>query len=252
MALAACGPSPDQRIQEIKNVSRLDERQKKFLLEKLPEESAHEDQEAKDRQKLVLPKPVGWRPEPVAQKLKLVLVPERTRLRRGERFYYRLEMQNMGQEPVFFYEPWDGFVKWGTLSRPYSFWVTCPDGIRINLDSRAYFDESVKFQELDGLGSLDTLAQLENANMRIRARYELWLNLEPGETLRTAWEMTFWDMMHWGVKDWEGSAPRRQFRDLRTRFAFDESGVYSILVVRDDPAAGGRTESNVVRVEVVP
>lgn len=82
----------------------------------------------KDRAELTLQSRRGWTPEDAPRKLTMLLVSEKTSIRKGEGFRYRLEIRNVGREPVAFEEPAPSFIKDGSLcgSRGYRFYATPP------------------------------------------------------------------------------------------------------------------------------
>lgn len=72
-----------------------------------------------------------WRPEPGAprRRLSLLLLTDKSKIRKGEAFHYRLEMRNTGLEPLLFKEASPSFVKDGSLcGGAFSFFATPPRG----------------------------------------------------------------------------------------------------------------------------
>ena len=184
---------------------------------------AMEQQEVKDRQELVLPPPPGWKPGEAKRKLKLTLIPEKTMLRKEEKFRYRIEIQNVGREDSIFSEPFAPFVKIGILdgTHDYTFLVTPPGGKEQEM--RANFHTGAKLMgEEIFFPKHWTEAQIEAAvdkrRLEERAEGRLLLALQPGETLITR----------------PAPPPPNRFRELFTRFNFDQLGTYRIRVVYDD------------------
>ncbi|MEK9144178.1 MAG: hypothetical protein AAB339_01055, partial [Elusimicrobiota bacterium] len=66
-----------------------------------------------DRKELVRPAPPGFKPEAVDRKVKLTLIPRETSIRTGEEFWYALELQNLGREPMDYWEVPGSFMKDG-------------------------------------------------------------------------------------------------------------------------------------------
>lgn len=58
----------------------------------------------RDRKRHIRPTPPDFKLEDARRKLRLTLIPERTTLRKEERFSYQAEIQNVGRENVSFYE----------------------------------------------------------------------------------------------------------------------------------------------------
>ncbi len=182
-----------------------------------------EQQEVKDRQELVLPPPPGWKPGEAKRKLKLTLIPEKTMIRKGEKFRYRLEIQNVGQEGILFNETFAPFVKVGILDGPpaYKFYITPPGGKEEEM--QANFPTGAKLMGEELFFPKDwTKAQIEAAvekrRLRERAEGQLFLTLKPGETLITR----------------SDPPPPNRFRELFTRFTFDRPGTYRLKFVYDD------------------
>ena len=60
--------------------------------------------EQRDRKDLLRQPMPGWQPENAPRKLNILLLSDRSRIRAGATFHYRLEMQNVGREPLLFRE----------------------------------------------------------------------------------------------------------------------------------------------------
>jgi hypothetical protein len=169
------------------------------------ENAAKEKQEAKDRQELVLAPPPGWRPGKVRRKIKLTLIPEKKTIRVGQLFRYRLEIQNVGREEIYFSERYPGFIKNGDLSTDHWFelYATPPGGKKKALPnqfmpSRESMHAPPDVREID--------------------RSDFSLALQPGETLFTR----------------PDSPPTNKFRDLIVEFSFMKPGIYRINAAYDD------------------
>ena len=101
-ALVSCGilPSWAASSPEAK-VPSLDKRD----LDLLREEFAIEAQvRAEERKELVRPAPKDFKPAPAARKLKMTLVARDKRIRVGQTFWYRLEIQNVGRRELTIHE----------------------------------------------------------------------------------------------------------------------------------------------------
>lgn len=87
------------------------------------------DSKAADRKELVLQPRRGWAPPVPGAKLEINLILEKSRIRRGEAFGYRMEIRNMGGTPAVFKEPAPSFIKEGGLcGGRYVFYLTPPRG----------------------------------------------------------------------------------------------------------------------------
>lgn len=71
--------------------------------------------EQRDRKELSRQPKQEWTPENTPRKLKILLLLDKNRIRKGESFRYRLEMQNLGREPLPFRETAPSFIKDGSL-----------------------------------------------------------------------------------------------------------------------------------------
>ncbi|HXT01664.1 MAG TPA: hypothetical protein VN915_13405 [Elusimicrobiota bacterium] len=69
-------------------------------------------------------------PEPVPQKLSIQLIPEKTSEPSGGKFRYRMEIRNVGRQPVVFKDEAPSFINDGSLcgASGFHFVVTPPDG----------------------------------------------------------------------------------------------------------------------------
>jgi hypothetical protein len=212
----------------IKSDPKLNEAQKAQLLALIPLGEISDRQEALDRKELVLPPPVGWKPEPVRRKLKLTIIPEKTIIRRGDKFRYRMEIQNVGQETILMSESGYSFVKSGALnySGPYKVFVTPPGGQEEYLPSPRSADDfdggNVKLERYDYLENMSEsqrAAEIERIKWRSSAEIGLRMSLRPGEILVTR----------------PDDPTRDRFCVLKTRLKLDEPGAYRLRVVYDNP-----------------
>lgn len=174
--------------------------------------------EQKDRKDLLRQPKQEWKPENAARKLNVLLLTDKAKIRKGEAFHYRLEMQNVGREPLSFKEAAPSFTKYGSLcgSSGYSFYATPPGGKERLLPCKP------------------TAAANASTGPAPEPESGLDLALLPGEYLLT-----------------RGPVPASRFRDLQTSFLFDALGTYRLKAVYF-PAGGLRAVSNTVVLEVVP
>lgn len=100
----------------------------------VPKLSAREQ----DRRDLLRAPKGDWTPGSEPRRLSLLLLTDRAKIRKGEAFRYRLEMRNMGREPLSFVEAAPTFVKDGSLcgEHGYSFLAIPPKGKERTLPCR--------------------------------------------------------------------------------------------------------------------
>ena len=183
-----------------------------------------------DEREMVRPAPPGFKPEPVARKTRLTLIAKKTTLKPGETFWYRLELQNLGQDTLLFHAR-PSFWKIGNAeSDRWSFYVTPPGG------QEDYV--GVHYYDFDGIGSgargQMNAAQREDAAFRSARNGSLNVDLRPGQTLVSrAWRLMtleeFNDSYYRGIKP----APTQgEFRELAllAKKTFAKPGTYRIRV----------------------
>ncbi|MBI3566064.1 MAG: hypothetical protein HY079_12775 [Elusimicrobia bacterium] len=184
----------------------------------------------KYRRTMIVPAPADFRPEAVGRKVRLRLVLESARIKRGTRPRFRLEMMNVGREALDYHEDMPGlFVAGAELadSDVMTFFITDPHGKRVRVIGGRALDRQ------DPPGRSDRLepapagmspeqerrwftetAAMSEASMHFTVR------LMPGEILHNL-----------GDPD----SPRENFRTLRTQHDFfKEPGTYRLAVVLDD------------------
>ncbi len=179
------------------------------------------------RREYVRPAPAGFVPGEAKRAITLTLVPEKTTIKVGDRLKYRLEVQNVGREKLFFYE-YQSFVRTGVLqnSSKYKFYLTPPDGKEIRLErwyrsTRGGIDFGGFEYNPPGWSKLtDKQKEIEIARLNKEAgeEFELEVSIFPGEILYT--------------KPWNGPGT---FRELKATPLFDAPGVYHLRAVYDDP-----------------
>ncbi len=195
-----------------------------LLMSSIPMMVASSKQAVKDRKELVLPPRAGWKPEEAKRKLKVTLIPEKTMIRKGEAFRYRLEIQNIGQERIYIGDSAPSFIKTGSLFGKFRFYVTPPAGVEEKPMGRLYSSTDEGIVPLQEIVFPDTMTetQKEAAVTRMvaegNAAANLMLWLQPGETLLTRPQ----------------SPPPNRFRELKAAYDFDHPGTYRIKLVFDD------------------
>jgi len=174
----------------------------------------------KERAELTLQSRRGWKPEGAPRKLTIQLISEKTKVRKGEGFRYRLELQNVGREPLAFKESPPSFIKGGSLcgDHGYRFYATSPDGTQWHLPC-----------EPEAVPAAVSTAAPASA---MPPDTGLDQTLRPGDYLLT-----------------RPDGLTTRFRTLRTKFRFDALGTYRLRVVYAAPKL--RAESNSVALTVV-
>ena len=167
----------------------------------------------KDRAELVLQSRRGWVSENAPRKLTLMLISEKSSVRKGEVSRYRLEIKNVGREPITFKESAPSFIKGGSLcgDHGYRFYVTPP-------------------------GRTERRLPCEPANAAVTAAMPPDTGLD--QTLRSG------DYL---LTRPDGLTTR--FRTLKTAFRFNRLGIYRLRVVYTDGKL--RADSNPVAMTVV-
>lgn len=182
--------------------------------EPAPAPAAPVTAEQQDRKDLLRQPKQAWKPEDAPRKLNILLLTDKAKIRKGEPFRYRLEMQNVGREPLLFKEAAPSFTKDGSLcgSNGFKFYAAPPGGKERLLPCSVQLSTASAAPPESGLE----------------------LTLLPGEYLLT-----------------RGPGRAAGFRDLRAAFAFEAPGTYRLKAVYA-PAGGVRAVSNTVALEVVP
>lgn len=173
-----------------------------------------------DRKELLRQPREDWTPGAAGRKLNLLLLAERSKIRKGEPFGYRLEMQNAGREPLPVKEDAPSFIKDGSLcgSNAFRLYATPPKGKERVLPCKP----------------VDVAEVRPSTAPARRPPSALDVTLLPGEYLLT-----------------RGSGPGKPFRPLETATTFEALGTYRLKAVYA-PEGGLRAESNTIEVEVVP
>lgn len=176
-----------------------------------------------DRRTMVSPAPPDFRPEPVARKIRLKLVLEKSKIRAGESPRFRLELTNVGREPIIYQELEATIFKWGSLwdsMRTISFLLVDPRGKELDLlpplptgraEPTRYHDATPESEE-----------KMRRNNALYAASSKFKVKVLPGETLRSLGD---------------GDSAQEPFRTLRVQEGFEKPGKYTLRVVLDDRPA---------------
>lgn len=173
-----------------------------------------------DRRTMVSPAPPDFRPESAARKIRLKLILEKPKIRAGESPRYRLELTNVGREPIVYQELEATIFKWGSLwdsMRTISFLLVDRRGKELQLrpplptgraEPTRYHDATPESEE-----------QMRRNNALYAASSKFKVKLLPGETLRSRGD---------------GDSAQEPFRTLRVKGGFKKPGKYTLRVVLDD------------------
>ena len=209
-------------------------------------EKAFDDRvKAADEKEMIRPAPPGFKPAPVARRTRLTLIPKTKILKPGERFWYRLELQNLGQETLSFHTD-PSFWKIGNMEfNRWKIYLTSPGGKEESMMVQ-YYDFSVIGPGARGQMSK---AQLEDDDYRSVRSSGLYVDLRPGETLvsRPWRRLTGIEM---SARYYRGIKPAQvqgEFRELalESRKAFTKPGTYRLRVVFQDYVPEPPTEKEI-------
>ncbi len=202
--------------------------------------------EAADRKELVRQAPPGFKPEPVRRKAKLTLIPRKTVLKKGEAFWYRLELQNLGNEAFRMSEE-NSFWKLGNHGfQKYEFFITPPGGAEQRVRLHFPFHDRVGGAQIIIPGEENmTEAEIQKV-LRDMGKAQAWkrgrrthldVKLAPGEILVTR-PWVFIDPYDQEKMEASGRIPPPvpgDFRELALeKFQFEVPGTYRIRVVFND------------------
>lgn len=199
---------------------------------------------AEERKELVRSAPPGFKSVSAARKLKLTLVARDKKIRVGQTFWYRLELQNIGRQEVTIQE-FHSFLKSGYRLEDdkFQFYAALPDGTSHYMPIGVFADEMVAglrpraaSKEIPGWDKLSPQEQYDHVRKaRLRKQFEkqLEVTLRPGETLVSRpWRWVSVEE-HYEKHD-QGerisNRPEGAYRELWTEFDFKTPGKHSIRV----------------------
>lgn len=205
----------------------------------------------KDHVEMVRPAPPGWKPQSPGYKVKLTLIPQKTKLRRRQIFRYRVEMQNVGEEVIDFQDSVYSLFKSGNYSNNFSFRLTEPDGAVVNLGGHlSYGDEcprqgmEIHFPGEEHMTPAQKDAEMERLNeegwREVALTSSLWVKLRPGETLLSR-PTRHDDYCGEQKKNWRRTQlelpVENSFQEMETDHVFEKIGTHRLqLVYRDPPS----------------
>ena len=233
--------SPKARAYWDQKISR---EQKKYWLEQETLDPLRQKQEEWVRRNYIRPAPAGFKPENVQYKIRLILVPEKSMIRKGEPFRYRLEMQNAGLRPARFFEPHSNFLLGNHfIGEKYDFYFMPPGSKEWSKFILAMIrgihggdggDSGSDYLEIprgERMTEEERAAWLRRKNAEENIKDELCATLQPGETLVS--------------KQWGG--PTGSFNEIPTEGDWSRSGTYRVKVVYDDSPSPPPSEEQIQR-----
>lgn len=204
---------------------------------------------ARDRRDLIRPPPPGFKAEPAERKLRMTLVARDRKIRVGESFWYRLEIQNVGRTPVHILD-WPSFLKDGSESANgyWDLFATGPDGKRKLMvigrlvdmfELRDSHADAVPVPGAEKMTDLEVQQYIRRDDAFRRADRELRVVLDPGETLVTKpWRwVPAKERLERKARGETNLTPRPagEFREFWTDYRFSTPGRYTIQAVYDAP-----------------
>lgn len=198
--------------------------------------------ESADQKELVRPTPKGFKKSSKRREVRLALVPRARVINVGQSFWYRLELQNTGQEELEIEET-PSFLKDGSSysAQKWEFYATGPDGKRKEMILGTLADEllgSMRETAPDKalLPRPLTAVQREELDVeeaaRRKAANRLRVSLRPGETLLSRpWRWL--TSLEYSRRKSRGESiiwprPDEPFRELWTVYSFRTPGKYVI------------------------
>lgn len=173
-----------------------------------------------NQQEMVLPAPAGFQPEPVARKVRLKIILEKSRIQSGEEPRFRLELTNVGRETIDYREHQSSIFKGGSILYSLDtirFYLTNGAGAKAKLRPALGVGRSEPFRKL--ASTPDSENKMTEANAAGQASTTFRVKLRPGETLRSLGD---------------GNSTLEPFRTLRVEGGFKKPGKYVLKVELDD------------------
>lgn len=231
-------PAPEHAAAE----KELDSMREQTILERA--------RDAATRRELVAAAPPGFRPKAQGRRLELALIAQKAMLRKGESFWYRAEIKNVGTEPIAITDP---FINGGSGGNSWSKFrleiSPSTPGLGIGGDG----GEPCMFDHppVPGWGRM-TEDQRKSAAKRWALEetvgmHRINVTLAPGETIRTRdGRLLSSDEMcaGWKAGNPAPDRPGGLFREHDSPRDFARPGSYRVKLVLDDP---GLSPSPLVR-----
>lgn len=173
-----------------------------------------------DRRTMVIAARDDFRPENVARKIRLKLLIEKNKIKVGENLRFRLELTNIGREPLDYQENEPSIFKWGSLldsMRTIAFILKDARNQRLELvpSARHGRTEALEYDR----EPIKSENEVRDGAARGAAGSRFKVKLLPGETLRSLGD---------------GDTAQEPFRTLLAEEGYEVPGVYRIQVTLDD------------------
>ncbi|MBI4678240.1 MAG: hypothetical protein HY748_11715 [Elusimicrobia bacterium] len=232
-------------------------------------------QKAKDRADLVRSAPPGFKPSKSGKRVGVMLIPKKTTLRVGEAFWYRVELQNIGPDPISIMDLNWSFFKSGNAWGEWGLILTRPDGTEEGMQGiRGMHCPSHEITDLRGVPEERGREIMRRMEFMTKLAAGLDVTLNPGELLVTRpWKYYGYpEVCRMEARGQDPDAPiPGEFREFpESERYFDKPGTYEVKVVWVPGSIGvpdrrfahlglvftmekmASMDSNVVRLEVVP
>ncbi len=185
---------------------------------------AQADEEKKlaeiNQRTMVLPAPADFKPEPVARKVRLTLLLEKTKIRAGENPRFRLELMNVGRESIDYQEYESSIFKGGSIGhsmQTISFFLTDRNGNSLDLIPASSWGRASPVQHHNAAPASEK--KMLESSAKSAASTSFRVKLRPGETLRSLGD---------------GDTVQEPFRTLRVEAGYGKPGTYQLQVKLDD------------------
>lgn len=197
--------------------------------------------DAATRRELVTAAPPGFKPKAQGRALELALIPQKTMLRKGQSFWYRAEIKNVGTESIAIADPFINSGSGGNGWSKYRLEISpATPGLSIGGDGGepCMFDHPPvpgweRMTEDQRKSAAKRWALEETVGM-----YRINVTLAPGETIRTRdGRLLSSDEMcaGWKAGNPAPDRPGGLFREHDSPRDFERPGSYRVKLVLDDP-----------------
>lgn len=181
---------------------------------------AQEKLEEINQRTMVIPAPAGFKPEPVARKVRLNLVLEKQRIRAGEEPRFRLELTNVGRETITYQEYSSSIFKGGSILysiHTIRFYLIDESGNKTKLHPALGVGKAEPIRELPP--TADPEKRMREINALSQASTTFRVRLQPGDTLRSLGD---------------GDSAAEAFRTFQVNGGFKKPGKFRLMVELDD------------------
>lgn len=205
------------------------------------------EQDAADRRELVTPAPPGFQPKAAGRHLELALTTRNTLFRKGDSFWFRADIRNVGSEPIVITDP---FIKTGSGGNGWSKFrieVTPKprDSMGLGNPGEPCVVDRLPIKGWDAMSEEQKRAARKVLNFKETTnRSRVYIELKPGESVRTRdWRQPSREESC--VAATSGGSPWRpggQFREYEIFEHFSTPGTYILKLIYDDPGQEPRPD----------